>query len=119
MREINYLVGTSKFSLDPFEPFSRDVCNFLNSLSKELDTAKNMKDYPDLKALSFWCRSKNILKLKNNFNSEKNRVGLGMIFHVTPANIPTNFAYSLIFGLLTGNSNVRSKFICSVCCVVC
>ena len=29
-----------------------------------------------------------------------------MIFHVTPANIPTNFAYSLIFGLLTGNSNV-------------
>ena len=58
------------------------------------------KDYPDLKALSFWCRSKNILKLKNNFNSEKNRIGLGMIFHVTPANIPTNFAYSLIFGLL-------------------
>ena len=60
MREINYLVGNSKFSLDPFELFSRDVCNFLNSLSKELDSAKNMKDYPDLKALSFWCRSKNI-----------------------------------------------------------
>ena len=29
-----------------------------------------------------------------------------MVFHITPANIPTNFAYSLIFGLLTGNSNI-------------
>ena len=29
-----------------------------------------------------------------------------MIFHITPANIPTNFAYSLIFGLLSGNANV-------------
>jgi len=106
MRKVNYLVGNSKFSLDPFEPFSKDVCNFLNNLSNELNSVKNIKNYPDLKALSFWCRSKNILKLKNNFNSEKNRVGLGMIFHVTPANIPTNFAYSLIFGLLTGNSNV-------------
>ena len=46
-----------------------------------------------------------------------------MIFHITPSNIPTNFAYSLIFGLLTGNSNIvkvpSNKFhevdiICSV-----
>jgi len=106
MKKVNYLVGNSQFSLDPFEPFCKEVCNFLNSLSKELNLAKNIKSYPDLKALSFWCRNKNISKLKKNFNVEKNRVGLGTIFHVTPANIPTNFAYSLIFGLLTGNSNV-------------
>ena len=106
MKKVNYLVGNSEFSLDPFEPFCKEVCNFLNSLSKELNLAKNIKNYPDLKALSFWCRNKNISKLKKNFNVEKNRVGLGTIFHVTPANIPTNFAYSLIFGLLTGNSNV-------------
>ena len=30
---------------------------------------------------------------------------MGLIFHITPSNVPTNFAYSLIFGLLTGNSN--------------
>ncbi len=106
MREINYLVGNSRFSLDPFEPFSKEVCNFLNNFSEELNLTKNIKDYPDLKALAFWCRLKNILKLKKNFNSENNRVGLGMVFHITPANIPTNFAYSLIFGLLTGNSNI-------------
>ena len=31
---------------------------------------------------------------------------MGLIFHITPSNIPINFAYSLIFGLLTGNSNI-------------
>lgn len=106
MKEVNYLVGNSSFSLDPFEPFSKNVSNFLNNLSKELNAIRNIKEYPDLKALSFWCRNKNILKLKNKFNLDRNRIGLGMVFHVTPSNIPTNFAYSLIFGLLTGNSNV-------------
>ena len=123
MKEVNYLVGNSNFSLEPFEPFSIDVCNFLSNLSDELNSIKNIKDYTDLKALSFWCRSKNILKLKNNFNLEKNRIGLGMVFHITPANIPTNFAYSLIFGLLTGNSNIvkvpsknfeQVKIVCSL-----
>ena len=71
-----------------------------------MNNLKTIKEYSDLKALSFWCRRKNILKLKENFNSQKNRIGLGMVFHITPANIPTNFVYSLIFGLLTGNSNI-------------
>ena len=106
MKQINYLVGNSKFSSNPFEPFSNEVCNFLNDLSDELNNLKTIKEYSDLKALSFWCRRKNILKLKENFNSQKNRIGLGMVFHITPANIPTNFVYSLIFGLLTGNSNI-------------
>ena len=44
--------------------------------------------------------------MKNNFLSNHTRVGLGLIFHITPSNIPTNFAYSLIFGLITGNSNI-------------
>ena len=37
---------------------------------------------------------------------KKNRLGVGFIFHITPSNIPTNFVYSLIFGLLSGNSNL-------------
>ena len=106
IEKVNYLVGNSNFCLEPFEPFSKDVCSFLNNLSNELNSVKNVKNYPDLKALSFWCRDKNISKLKKNFNLEKNRLGLGIVFHITPANIPTNFVYSLIFGLLTGNSNV-------------
>ena len=41
--------------------------------------------------------------MEQNLN---NKLGLGLAFHITPSNIPTNFAYSLIFGLLSGNSNV-------------
>ena len=44
--------------------------------------------------------------MKKKYYTSKNLIGLGLVFHITPANIPTNFVYSLIFGLLTGNSNI-------------
>ena len=31
---------------------------------------------------------------------------MGIIFHVPPSNIPTNFAYSFVFGIFTGNTNI-------------
>ena len=31
---------------------------------------------------------------------------MGIIFHITPNNVPINFAYSLFFGLITGNTNI-------------
>ena len=34
------------------------------------------------------------------------RIGLGLTFHICPANVPVNFAYSMAFGLLAGNSCV-------------
>ena len=105
-KDIKYLVGSSKFDHSPFEPFSTKIVNFLDDFSKELNLIKNINEYPDLKSLAFWCRNKNISKLKKEFNKNKNRIGLGLVFHITPSNIPTNFAYSLIFGLITGNSNV-------------
>jgi hypothetical protein len=33
-------------------------------------------------------------------------LGYGVVFHITPGNIPVNFAFSYIFGLLAGNSNI-------------
>lgn len=102
-----FLVGEKAKLETIIEPFNRDVIKFLNELSKKIDGEKNLKKYPDLKALSFFCREKNILNLKQKYkNQNLVRYGLGLLFHITPANIPTNFAYSLIFGLVTGNSNV-------------
>ena len=47
------------------------------------------------------------LRLKNKHHESNSvRFGLGLLFHITPSNIPTNFAYSLIFGLICGNSNI-------------
>ena len=106
-KSIEYLVG-KKAKLDVFvEPFSFKIVSFLDDLSKSLDNKINNKNYPDLKALSFFCRKNNILSLKaRHQNKDSTRFGLGLLFHVTPSNIPTNFAYSLIFGLITGNSNI-------------
>ena len=103
---VKYLVGDREFSSEAIEPFSDKVCKFLTEFSNELNKTKNIRNFPDIKTLSFWCREKNILNLKKKYNVSRSLIGLGLVFHVTPSNIPTNFAYSLIFGLLSGNSNI-------------
>lgn len=104
--EIEYILGSKKINSLPSKPFDTLVCEFLEIFSNKLNLIKDIKNYPDLKTLSFWCRKGNINNLKKIYFSEETRMGIGMIFHITPSNIPTNFAYSLIFGLLTGNSNI-------------
>lgn len=102
-----FLVGEKAKLKTVTKPFDKNIIKFLKDLSKKIDSEKNLRKYPDLKALSFFCREKNILSLKKKYDDNNIlRFGLGLLFHITPANIPTNFAYSLIFGLITGNSNI-------------
>ena len=103
---IEYLVGNKNISKRSVLPYDKNICDFLSDLSDELNSTSESKKYPDIKTLAFWCRRQNINNLKKKFLSNETRVGLGLIFHITPSNIPTNFAYSLIFGLITGNSNI-------------
>ena len=119
---IENLVGNGKVSLKSTIPYNDTICNFIGDLSIELNLNKNAKKYSDIKTLAFWCRKNNIYNLKKKFLSKETRVGVGLIFHITPSNVPTNFAYSLIFGLITGNSNIvkvpsnnfeQIKIICS------
>ncbi len=102
---VEFLVGDKQIYNNTLFPYDLIICEFLNSFSSELSKKKYNK-YPDLKSLSFWCRKKNIEKLKLSFKYDNVKKGKGLIFHITPSNVPTNFAYSLIFGLITGNSNV-------------
>ena len=61
---IRYLVG-KKAKLSTFlEPFNSKVIDFLNDLSELLDNKFNNKNFPDIKALSFFCRKKKFLKFK-------------------------------------------------------
>jgi len=103
---IYFLVGNKNFKKESYEPFNSTICNFLEELSAHLFNSKISKNYTDIKTLAFFCRKKNILNLKKKNFNQNNRKGLGLLFHITPSNIPTNFAYSLIFGLLSGNKNV-------------
>ena len=101
------LVLGSKEIIDlPRSPFSVLICDFLNELSKQILQDKLSKKFPDLIAFAYWCRKSNILKYKKNFINKDLYIGLGKVFHITPSNVPMNFAYSLVFGLLSGNSNI-------------
>lgn len=87
-------------------PFSDEVVDFLNSLSQSLlhDTACRI--YPDVVTFAFFCRRANMLKQKELFHSDKIRMGKGLVFHIAPSNVPVNFAYSLVTGLVAGNYNI-------------
>jgi hypothetical protein len=85
-------------------PFSDEICDFLAALSREL--TKNAKRFPDIGAFAFYCRKANIERLKSSFNDLSNRLGRGVCFHITPSNIPVNFAFSWLFSLLAGNANI-------------
>tara|TARA_Y200000002_G_scaffold382338_1_gene399050 strand:+ start:340 stop:1533 length:1194 start_codon:yes stop_codon:yes gene_type:complete len=105
--KIEYLVGKKSQLDNILKPFSEEVVSFLDDLSRSISSKKNLNIFPDIKALAFFCRKQNILNFKKKyFNPKRIRFGLGLIFHITPSNIPTNFMYSLIFGLISGNANI-------------
>lgn len=105
-QEISYLLGTNKITINCVEPYNSLSIEFLDKFSKILLANKSLKKYSDLMTLAFWCRRKNIEALKFKYNIENNRLGLGLVFHITPSNIPINFMISYIYGLLSGNSNI-------------
>ena len=105
-KKIEYLVGKTSSLNNSISPFNELVILFLDELSLSLNLKNRNKKFVDVMALSFFCRKKNILKLRKKYSDKSVRFGLGTLFHITPSNVPTNFAYSLIFGLLSGNSNI-------------
>lgn len=111
--KINFLVGNKSIlknmsHISVKEPFADDVIDFLNSVSKALMSNRLAKIYPDVVTLGFWLRKASIMAIKKRFVKEDGSlcVGRGMVFHVAPSNVPVNYAYSLVVGLLTGNANV-------------
>ena len=106
MNKVIKFLGNKKVLVKPCMPFGKLEIDFLDSLSKILMNNNNARNFPDVISFAFWCRKKNIKSLKNKLNTAETRIGLGCIFHITPSNVPLNFAYSFAFGLLTGNSNI-------------
>ena len=103
---INFRLGKINRKCSPIKIFDDRIINFLNYLSKNIMSEKNSRLFPDLFSFGFWCRKENMNKLKNSYNSQNLMFGRGIAFHVCPSNVPMNFAYSLVFGLLSGNDNI-------------
>ena len=98
--------GNNNFLVNVSEPFNSLSVEFLNDFSNALKNYKKISSYPDLIYLMFWTSKKKIKNLIKNLDSNEIRLGRGLIFHICPSNVPTNFIYSFFFGLLSGNSNV-------------
>jgi hypothetical protein len=104
--KVGYLVGSKTVKMQPLVPYHDLLCEFLNDLSSDLRSSQEAAAYPDIMTFAFWCRKANIAKLKADFQDGKARLGLGLVFHITPSNVPVNFAFSFAFGLLSGNANI-------------
>lgn len=106
--ELQYVVGTAETVSNMkrarvLKPFDNQVISFLNDLSALLITNRT---YPDVATFGFWCRKSAVLKEKAQYDDISERFGKGIVFHSTPSNVPVNFAFSFVSGLLAGNANI-------------
>lgn len=101
--EIKVLAGKEALTDDPRAVFSESVLDFLEELSGTL--RKQCRDMQELAAFGFWCRRSHMEEYRERFADGIRRIGRGKIFHFTASNVPGLFGYSLVMGLLTGNSN--------------
>jgi len=91
----------------PDVPFSDEIIEYLNALSSALMKDKESRLYPDVVTFGFFCRKGNLLKLRDEYcNGKDIRLGRGLLFHIAPSNVPVNFGYSMVAGLLAGNCNI-------------
>lgn len=121
MKDVEYIIGSENISRTPLNAYSSEALDFINNLSSRIMKSPLIRAYPDLAALGFWCRKGNIQKLKENCPEAEYRLGRGLCFHIAPSNIPMSFAFSYIFGILSGCSNIvrlpSKKFVQTEACL--
>lgn len=106
---VTVLVGSLLTTNDskPLVPFADRVLDFLDALAKVLLKSPEAKAYPEVVTFGFYCRKGNLLRLKAQYADRLDGcLGRGLAFHIAPSNVPINFGYSLISGLLAGNANL-------------
>ncbi|MBQ8056676.1 MAG: hypothetical protein IJ270_07700, partial [Paludibacteraceae bacterium] len=90
----------------PLPIFDERILTFFSELSKSLMKDKLAQKYSDVVTFAFFCRKSNLQNLQKKYTEDLLRFGRGMVFHIAPSNVPINFAYSLLVGMLSGNVNV-------------
>lgn len=101
-----------RISQAPAPVFDTLRVDFLADLSRALLTDARARTMPDIVSFAYWCRRANLTQLGAQQRARDERLngplrlGLGLSFHICPSNVPVNFAFSLAFGLLAGNTCV-------------
>ncbi|MFD2207934.1 acyl-CoA reductase [Kiloniella antarctica] len=94
----------------PLTPFSQIIIEFLETLSLRIKTGPKFSSDPELAALAFWLRKKNITQLAIDSTAKKKNKKItrpkGTVFLIPPTNVSTLFCYHMALSLLTGNQTV-------------
>ena len=111
LNRVTYLTGSAEMvgklpEVAALPPFADTIIDFLNEVSREIMKDPRSKAFSDVVTFGFWIRKASVLKLKERFLKEGLYLGKGVVFHIAPSNVPVNFAYSLVSGLICGNANV-------------
>lgn len=114
LKEVDFLNSNGQGSIDllmnqkPLGPFDDSIIDYLDGLSTVLRNDRRTKEFPDVATFSFFCRRGNLNKKKQFYagSSPNLRKGRGLVFHICPSNVPVNFAFSSVAGLLAGNVNL-------------
>ena len=106
--DIKILAGDhlEKIDASPLIPYSYEVIDFLSELSTLLLKDKSNREFADIISFAYWIRKSNLERLSRNLNRDNLRIGRGLTLHIAPNNVPINFAFSFVFGLLAGNANI-------------
>lgn len=103
---VECLAGGPKIQKTPVRIFDDAVIAFLDALSKLLRTDPDARQYPDIQTFAFYCRKAGVMQILRQYPKDEARLGRGLAFHIAPSNIPVNFAFTYLFGLLAGNANI-------------
>lgn len=97
----------AEFSFGASHSFAdENTLEFLAELSRTILNDAEARGHPDLVTFGYFCRKANLKRALEQIPSPKHRFGWGTVVHIAPANIPLNFAFSFVMGLLSGNSNI-------------
>jgi len=107
---VTLLAGGRRLTDRPCQPYDDETCDFLAAVSARLMKDPAARSFPDVISFAYWCRRSNLKSLAAQADGGRfplsTRLGRGIVFHVAPSNIPVNFAFSFVFGLLSGNTNI-------------
>lgn len=96
-----------RLQIEPvLEPYDIQIIEWLSYVSKLLLKHPKIKYFPDVASFAFFCRRGNLARLKRETFFPNYRKGRGLALHISPGNVPVNFAFSLVSGLLSGNKNI-------------
>ena len=89
-----------------FTIFDEAVIEFFADLSGKVLGDPMAHAFPDVVAFALWCRKSALTSCKAQDADGSSSLGRGLVFHISPANVPIMFAYSLAMVLLSGKANL-------------